>query len=403
MRIAIIGTGISALSTAYYLDKKIDIDIFDINSRLGGHTHTHQLIIADKTIHVDTGFIVCNDKNYLNLLKLFDECNVLINKSDMSFSSTNDDATWSSKDFWNIKYYFSISNIRFLYNIIRFNRLAKKHKDDHSSISEWIRNNKIPNDFANKYIYPMTAAIWSTLTNQIENFPTTSLFRFFRNHGLFDLTQSPQWYSVNNGSSSYLEKMIKKSNISNQYLSKKIKVKRLNGKILLSFEDKIIEYDHLVFSCNTNQIKEILLDPNKNESSAFNFFKYSSNKVVLHEDNSFMPINKNQWTSWNSFSNKDFNYVTYWMNNLQKLETNKNLFVTLGTFNNPKEEYIYKELKYEHIIFDDMTKEGKSKINELQGKDNLFYAGAFLGYGFHEDGIKSGLKISSMINKIYND
>ena len=400
MRVAIIGTGISALSTAFYLDKKIDIDLYDSEDRLGGHTDTHSINLRNKEIRVDTGFIVCNDRNYKNFFQLINECNVSLNESEMSYSSSINDKTWCSRDFFRPSYYLSIFNIKFLIDIFKFNKLGRKKINDELPISEWLNLNKFSKSFAENYIYPMSAAIWSMNPNQINNFPTNRLLSFFNNHGLLDIFNRPKWYSIKNGSSSYIRKILNKTNVKNIKLSKAITIQRDKDKINIIRDDLKIDYDYVIFTCNTKQISQILIDHTKDESEAYSYFEYLDNKVVLHNDSSFMPKDRSKWTSWNSVKKGNDQYVTYWMNNLQKLNTNENIYVTLGIFNIPNSNSIFRAKKYDHIIYNEKTMVGQEKIENLQGKNRLFYAGAYLGYGFHEDGVKSGMKVAQVINNL---
>ena len=400
MRVAIIGTGISALSTAFYLDKKIDIDLYDSEDRLGGHTDTHSINLRNKEIRVDTGFIVCNDRNYKNFFQLINECNVSLNESEMSYSSSINDKTWCSRDFFRPSYYLSIFNIKFLIDIFKFNKLGRKKINDELPISEWLNLNKFSKSFAENYIYPMSAAIWSMNPNQINNFPTNRLLSFFNNHGLLDIFNRPKWYSIKNGSSSYIRKILNKTNVKNIKLSKAITIQRDKDKINIIRDDLKIDHDYVIFTCNTKQISQILIDHTKDESEAYSYFEYLDNKVVLHNDSSFMPKDRSKWTSWNSVKKGNDQYVTYWMNNLQKLNTNENIYVTLGIFNIPNSNSIFRAKKYDHIIYNEKTIVGQEKIENLQGKNRLFYAGAYLGYGFHEDGVKSGMKVAQVINNL---
>ena len=400
MRIAIIGTGISALSTAFYLNKKIDIDLYDSEDRLGGHTDTHLINLRNKEIRVDTGFIVCNDRNYKNFFQLINQCDVSLNESDMSYSSSIDNKTWCSKDFFKPSYYLSFFNIKFLFNILKFNKLGKKDIDDELPISEWLNLNNFSKNFAENYIYPMSAAIWSMNPNQINDFPTNRLLSFFNNHGLLDIFNRPKWYSIKNGSSSYIKKILNKTSVKNIKLSESITIKRNENKITIINNDLKTDYDYVIFTCNTKQINQILIDQTKDETDAYSYFEYLDNKVVLHNDTSLMPQDRAKWSSWNSVKKGNDQYVTYWMNNLQKLDTNENIFVTLGIFNISNSNNIFRAKKYDHIVYKKRTIIGQEKIENLQGKNRLFYAGAYLGYGFHEDGVKSGIRVAQMINAL---
>ena len=403
MKIAIIGTGISALSTAYHLNRKIEIDMYDSNDRMGGHTHTHNIKIKNKDINVDTGFIVFNDRNYKGLLKVFKEFKLKINESDMSYSFSNNDTSWSSKNFFKLKYYFTLSNLIFFLNILKFNKCARNKKNTNKSIIEWIKENNFSKQFSDQYIFPMASAIWSTLNNKITEFPASTLLNFFENHGLTKIINRPQWLTLDNGSMSYIEKFILKTNIKNIYLSENIKIEKKQNKIKLISSKFTVEYDYVVFTCNINQIKKILLTRDKEEDFVMNNFQYSKNNVILHQDEQLMPLKRENWSSWNSFDFENRKYLTYWMNSLQSLDTKDNLFVTVGDISDLKIKNVLKRINYEHIIFSRNTLKGQIEIEKMQGKNNIFYAGAYLGYGFHEDGFESGARVSSKINNILND
>ena len=403
MKIAIIGTGISALSTAYHLDRKIEIDMYDSNNRMGGHTHTHNIKIKNKDINVDTGFIVFNDRNYKDLLKVFKEFKLKINESDMSYSFSNNDTSWSSKNFFKLKYYFTLSNLIFFLNILKFNKCARNKKNTNKSIIEWIKENNFSKQFSDQYIFPMASAIWSTLNNKITEFPASTLLNFFENHGLTKIINRPQWLTLDNGSKSYIEKFIFNTNIKNIYLSENIKIEKKQNKIKLISSKFTVEYDYVVFTCNINQIKKILLNRDKEEDFVMNNFQYSKNDVILHQDEQLMPRMRENWSSWNSFDFENRKYLTYWMNSLQNLGTKDNLFVTVGDISDLKIKNVLKRINYEHIIFSRNTLKGQIEIEKMQGKNNIFYAGAYLGYGFHEDGFESGARVSSKINNILND
>ncbi len=403
MKIAIIGTGISALSTAYHLDRKIEIDMYDSNDRMGGHTHTHNIKIKNKDINVDTGFIVFNDRNYKDLLKAFKEFKLKINKSDMSYSFSNNETSWSSKNFFKLKYYFTLSNFIFFLNILKFNKCARNKKNTNKSIIEWIKENKFSKQFSDQYIFPMASAIWSTLNNKITEFPASTLLNFFENHGLTKIINRPQWLTLDNGSKSYIQKFKLNTNIKNIYLSENIKIEKKQNKIKLISSKFTVEYDYVVFTCNINQIKTILLNRDKEEDFIMNNFQYSENDVILHQDEQLMPLKRENWSSWNSFDFENRKYLTYWMNSLQNLDTKENLFVTVGDISDLKIKNVLKRINYEHIIFSRNTLKGQIEIEKIQGKNNIFYAGAYLGYGFHEDGFESGARVGSKINNILND
>ena len=393
MRIAIIGSGISGLSAAYFLSKIHEVTVFEKSDRLGGHTHTHHLEL-ENLVKVDSGFIVLNDKNYKNLMEFFNEIDIDLYKTEMSFSVNSKYLVWNSKEFFNFSFLTNFKKVKLLIDIVKFNYLAKTQKSK-ESIGKWLKNFKFSNLFIEGYLLPMTSAIWSSNSEEIKNYPTESMNSFLNNHGLLNLYDRPQWYSVLGGSFTYVEKLLNLK-IFDVKLNSKIKINRSDNKIFISNKDESDEYDLLIMANHPNQIMDCIDDLNEKEKNAVNSIKYQKNITILHGDENLMPKDKKQWCSWNVYKDENYEYVTYWMNNLQKINSSKNIFVTLGDF--PKPNLIFNEMEYEHPIFDFKALDGQKKIKEIQSENNTYYTGAYLGYGFHEDGIKSSRAICKLIN-----
>ena len=395
MRIAIIGSGIGGLSAAYFLGKNNEVTIFEKSDRLGGHTHTHQLEL-ETTIKVDSGFIVLNDKNYKNLMEFFNEIEIDLYETEMSFSVNSKFLIWNSKEFFNFSFLKNLKKIKLLIDIMKFNYLAKNFKNK-ESIGMWLKTYNFSNLFIESYLLPMTSAIWSSTSKGIANYPAESMNSFLNNHGLLNLYNRPQWYSVLGGSNTYIEKLLDLK-IFDVKLNSKVKINRLDNKIFISNKDESEEYDLLIMANHPNQIEECIEDLSEREKQAMDLIKYQKNTTILHGDESLMPKNKNHWCSWNVYKDENYEYVTYWMNNLQKISTSKNIFVTLGDF--PKPNLIFNEMQYEHPVFDFKALEGQKAFEKIQSEKNTYYTGAYLGYGFHEDGIKSSQAICKLINDI---
>ena len=393
MRIAIIGSGISGLSAAYFLGKNHEVTIFEKSDRLGGHTHTHQLEL-ETTIKVDSGFIVLNDKNYKNLMEFFKEIDINLYETEMSFSVNSKFLVWNSKEFFNFSFLKNLKKIKLLIDIMKFNYLAKNFKNK-ESIGKWLKTYNLSNLFIESYLLPMTSAIWSSTSKGIAKYPAKSMNGFLNNHGLLNLYDRPQWYSVLGGSNTYIEKLLDLK-IFDVKLNSKVKINRSDNKIFISNKEESEEYDLLIMANHPNQIEECIEDLSEKEKQATNSIKYQKNLTILHGDESLMPNDKNQWCSWNVYKDENYEYVTYWMNNLQKINTNKNIFVTLGDF--PEPNLIFNEMQYEHPVLDFKALEGQKAFEKIQSEKNTYYTGAYLGYGFHEDGIKSSQTICKLIN-----
>lgn len=393
MRIAIIGSGISGLSAAYFLGKNHEVTIFEKSDRLGGHTHTHQLEL-ETTAKVDSGFIVLNDKNYKNLMEFFKEIEIDLYKTEMSFSVNSKFLIWNSKEFFNFSFLKNLKKIKLLIDIMKFNYLAKNFKNK-ESIGKWLKTYNFSNLFIESYLLPMTSAIWSSTSKGIAKYPAESLNGFLNNHGLLNLYDRPQWYSVLGGSNTYIGKLLDLK-IFNVKLNSKVKINRPDNKIFISNKEESEEYDLLIMATHPNQIEECIEDLSEGEKLATDSIKYQKNLTILHGDESLMPKDKNQWCSWNVYKDENYEYVTYWMNNLQKINTSKNIFVTLGDF--PQPNLIFNEMQYEHPVLDFKALEGQKAFEKIQSEKNTYYTGAYLGYGFHEDGIKSSQTICKLIN-----
>ena len=281
--------------------------------------------------------------------------------------------------------------------MIRFNNIAT-NVDSNGSIEDWLREKKFSQFFKNNYVYPMSASIWSSSQESISRFPMKSFSRFFNNHGLLDLIKRPQWFSVLGGSSSYIEKIINRSRINNIYKNANVTINRDKDKVFVQNNNKTCQYDAVIFACHANQIQEMLLDMSPEEEKILSMFEYTRNNVFLHFDSSLMPNEKSLWSSWNSFKSNKYDYLSYWMNNLQKLDSERDIFVTLGDCPDIDEDKVIKKIKYEHPLFSEKTIKGQKLIRSIQGNNKTYFTGAHLGYGFHEDGIKSSLEVVRIIN-----
>ena len=397
MKIAIIGSGISGLSAAYYLSGEHEVDLFEKDLRLGGHTHTHTLEL-EKIIRVDSGFIVMNDRNYPLLTKLFLDLGVELHPTSMSFGVETENLKWCSNDFLKLRFLNSFKKIRLFLEMIRFNNLAS-NVEINSSVENWLRKNNFSDFFVENYILPMSSAIWSSSQESIKRFPMKSLSSFFKNHGLLDLIKRPQWFTVLGGSDNYVEKIMNVSDFNNVITDADLLIEREGKKVSLQNKGITSQYDLLIFACHANQIEEILTDISPREAEILSMFEYTSNNVLLHDDKNLMPKEESLWSSWNSFKSKNYDYVTYWMNNLQKLDTEKEIFVTLGNCPEIDQKRVFKKICYEHPLYSENTLEGQKYLKSIQGENNTYFVGAHLGYGFHEDGIKSTAEMLKNINE----
>ena len=406
-KIAVVGSGISGISSAFILSSKYKVHLFEKNNYFGGHTRTIN-VSDDNNLAIDTGFIVYNDKNYPDLIKFFNHLDILTSNSDMSFAVSDSFAKveYGGK---NLKSLFAqrknIVNFNFLkmtFEIFRFYKLCKKIKLDnlknHITISDFLDENNFSFYVRNLHIYPLISSIWSTNHSDVLNFPFKLFLNFFNNHDLFNFKDRPQWKFVNGGSNTYIKKILSLNKFEHSLNSEITDIKREANQIKIISNNKELTFDFLVLATHADQALQILADPSSDEINILSKFKYTKNKTYLHSDITMMPINKKTWSSWNFIKNKNKNQnftLTYWMNNLQKLETKKNYFVTINPIEVPN--YIYNETIFTHPKFDTASHEAQKRLKNIQGTKNTFFCGAYHGYGFHEDGIQSASYIAKML------
>ena len=411
MKIGVVGSGISGLGAAYYLSKKHQVDLFEKEDHFGGHSHTIDLLIEKKKISVDIGFIVFNHKTYPNLIKFFDENKVHIEKSDMSFAVSVKDTKFEycgrglKGIFANKSNLFNKSFLKMFFDILKFYKNCDRINqfDEKITLGDYLVKNKLSKSFINFHLIPMVSAIWSMPPYEASKMPLKFFLKFFQNHGLFKLKNRPQWYTVAKRSRNYVTKVL--SSISGEHY-KNYNVNRLirrsNG-IDLYYGDKseFFSYDKVVLASHADQALSIIDEPTKDEQEILSKFKYRENIAVIHTDESIMPNNKDIWSSWNSSvdkNNVEKNSITYWLNLLQNLDFNKNIFLTLNPNFKINENKILKKVNFTHPYFDQSALDNQDKLKNLQNKKNLLFCGSYFGYGFHEDGIKSSIEMIKAID-----
>ena len=406
MKIAVIGSGISGLSSAYYLSKKNEVDLFEKDDHFGGHSYTFDIKEKNKKVPVDLGFIVFNKTTYPNLINFFEELKVPYEKSDMSFSVSVKDSnieyggTGFNSLFARKNNLFNFNFIKMIYEIISFYKSAPvllKKDLKNLTLGNYLDNSKISKYFINYHIIPMVAAIWSMPFSKARDIPFELFLNFFNNHGLFKLKDRPQWYTVTNRSRNYVSKVLDKINgeYFKNYEIKKIIRSDDNVRIFINTLGEYRDYDHVVLACHADQSLKLIKNPSNEEKEILNEFTYISNEAYLHTDVDLMPNKTNAWSSWNSISKKDLTKtcVTYWLNKLQNLDTNKNYFLTLNPITKIKDSKIIKKINFTHPYLNNKSFEMQNRLKDLQGKKRLWFSGSYFGYGFHEDGLKSSLEM----------
>ena len=410
--IAIIGSGVSGLVSSLILSRKHNVTVFEKNSYLGGHVHTHKLNDINGSFNVDSGFIVYNENTYPNFIKLMKILDVDTQNTSMGFSYTDDnDFEYSGNSFSSLfakkSNLVNFSFYRFIYNILKFNKIALRDMDNldvEIKLIDYLKKNKISNSLIEKYIIPMGSAIWSTDPNTMKDMPAKFFIRFFKNHGLLDVRNRPQWKVIKNGSFQYVKKIYKqlKKNDTKILLQHNVnKVTRDKNKVTIKIDGKEEkQYDKVVFACHSDQTLRLLEDASQDEINILGDIQYQKNTATIHTDTNILPNREKAWSSWNYLSTKKSNKVilTYNMNILQSLKSKDVFCVTIndpGLINNNK---IIKTINYSHPLFSKSSIKAQSKKSLINGKNNTFFSGAYWGYGFHEDGVNSALDVCNHFN-----
>lgn len=413
MKIAVIGSGISGLSSAYYLSKKHKVDLFEKQDRFGGHSYTLDIKLNEKEkVAVDAGFMVFNKITYPNLINFFKENDIEIEKSDMSFSvsvkGTNIEYCGKGLNgiFSNRGNLLNLKFVKMFFEIINFYKRCEKLNSNNIekiTLGEYLTKIGKSKYFIDYHIIPMVSAIWSMPPFEASQMPLTFFLSFFKNHGLFKLKDRPQWYTVTNRSKTYVDKILSK--VSGEYF-KNYEINKIirdnNGvKVYYGSENEFFNYDKVVLASHADESLKIISDITNKEREILSNFKYKPNKAVIHSDENLMPVNKNAWCSWNSSlnpDNKEQSSVTYWLNQLQNLKTDKNIFLTINPFVEIASDKIYHKIDFTHPYYDEKALQNQSNLKTIQNTNNTLFAGSYFGYGFHEDGIKSSIEMLKTLN-----
>ena len=412
MKIAVIGSGISGLSASYFLSKKHHVDLFEKEDRFGGHSYTIDVIVNKKRIPVDIGFIVFNHLTYPNLINFFNEIDIEIEKSDMSFSVSVEGTNFEycgkgfKGIFANKSNFLNIKFIRMFLEILKFYKLCDKisNIDQVITLDEFLKKNEWSKSFINYHIIPMVSAIWSMPPYEAGKMPMNFFLKFFQNHGLFKLRNRPQWYTVAHRSKTYVNKVL--SQISGEYFKnyKINSIQRVSSGVQVYYggANEFFDYDKVILATHADQALSLIKNPTDQEIKTLSNFDYKKNLAVLHCDESIMPKNKKVWSSWNTYvdpKNLNKSSLTYWLNLLQNINCEKNIFLTLNPLKEIPNEKIYKKIEFTHPYYDQKALDNQKNLKNIQNKENLLFCGSYFGYGFHEDGIKSSIEMLKNLNE----
>jgi len=387
--------------------------LFEKENQFGGHANTIKVAYDhNKEIAVDIGFMVFNKNTYPNLINFFSENKIEIEKSDMSFSvSVNgSNLEYCGKGlggiFSNKKNLLNFKFIKMFFEIISFYKNCEKIETENVksiTLGEYLKEIKISNYFINYHIIPMVSAIWSMPPYEATQMPLSFFLNFFKNHGLFKIKDRPQWFTVANRSKTYVDKII--NQISGEHFKNyninKIVRNDFGAQIFYGEENEFFNYDKVVIATHADEALKIIDNPTIDEKLILKNFRYKGNTAVIHFDESIMPKNKKAWCSWNSSMSAD-NFekisVTYWLNKLQNLKIDRNIFLTINPFREISADKTFKKVTFTHPYFDADALSNQNNLHKIQNKKNILFCGSYFGYGFHEDGIKSSIEMLKTLN-----
>jgi len=409
LRIAIVGSGIAGLASAWLLDSDHHVVLYEASPRLGGHSHTMSARCGGRSIPVDTGFIVYNTRTYPNLVRLFDTLDVATEPSNMSFAVSQADgafeygsARWTGL-FAQRRRLLQPGHWALLADIPRFNRAAKRFLASDAAdtaLGDWLDANGFGGRVAPHYVLPMAAAIWSAPLRTVMNFSARSFLNFFDHHGLLTVNDRPQWRTVTGGSRVYVDRIARGLRGEIRRATPVGAVERdAAGVVVTDAMAAADRFDAVVLASHADQSLAMLADAADDERQVLRAFPYQTNHAVLHSDPRLMPKLRRAWASWNfltgSVDDPDMPVsVTYWMNLLQNIDDASPLFVSLNPLTAPRDELVHARLDYAHPLFDTATVNAQKELSRIQGRGGVWYTGAWCGYGFHEDGLAAGERVA---------
>jgi predicted NAD/FAD-binding protein len=412
MRIAVVGSGITGIGAAWALSKKHDVTLYEAEDRPGGHARTIDIDMGGYSLPVDTGFIVYNERNYPNLSRFFALLGVATKDSDMSFAVSDPERR--------LEYAGSVNGIladktnlfrpqmwSILRGIREFRseqaRLAAGDVPDGLSIADYLTHRGYPTAFASHYLLPLAAAVWSGTGDDVAQMPARTFLNFLANHGLLRLTDRPQWRTVTGGSRNYVSRAL--ASVDEVLLNRPVReiTRDTDGVDIVDNNGGRRRFDQVVLATHADTSLRILGDAaTPEESEIIGSFRYAQNRAIVHSDSRLMPKRKRVWSSWNAIgavtsAAKNPVTVTYWMNRLQTLPQDRQIFVSLNPAIEARDEHIIDDVMFQHPQFNAASERGQKDLGTIQGENRTWFAGAYCGYGFHEDGLQAGLTVAAQL------
>jgi len=410
MKIAIVGTGIAGMTAAWHLHRRHDITVFEGADYIGGHTNTIDVVHGGREYSIDTGFIVFNDQTYPEFVRLMDLLEVASQPTEMSFSvrceATGIEYNGASlnKTFAQRRNLLRPSFHRMLSDILRFYREAPRllavENSTGPSLGEYLESNHYSGEFIKRHIMPLGSAIWSTDPSAMFDFPAALFLRFFHNHGLLQMKDRPQWRVISGGSARYVEKLTAPFRDRIKLNTRVDSIRRTANSVEVKTRGAWERFDSIAIASHGDHALRMLADPSPIEREILGSFRTQSNATVLHTDDSVLPRTRRARAAWNYhlISAEDQRVaITYNMNVLQRIDAPVNFCVTLNHSDSIDPSKIIKRINYEHPVYDAKAIAAQKRHAEVNGVNRTYYCGAYWGYGFHEDGVKSALRVCAMI------
>ncbi|MDP3700823.1 MAG: FAD-dependent oxidoreductase [Hylemonella sp.] len=420
MKIAIVGSGISGLAVAHALQGHAELTLYEAGHYFGGHTHTVDVTLptahGPTTWGVDTGFLVFNERTYPNLIRLFGELGIATAKTDMSFSVQAGEAgrrlEWNGASLNSVfaqrRNLFNWRFLGMLREVLHFNRLATALAESEADarlaqpLGQWLDEQRFSREFRDWYFLPMMACIWSCPTAQMLEFPVATMIRFCHNHGLIQVSGRPQWWTVTGGARRYVDKIV--ARIPDKRLNTPVRaIERDERGVLITTDQGAQRFDQVVLATHSDQALALLRQPSTEETRVLGAIRYQPNRAVLHTDASVLPERRLAWAAWNyeraTATDQESSRVClhYLLNQLQPLPFEQPVVVSLNPLREIAPQHVLGDYEYAHPVFDLGAISAQKALPDLQGRQHTWYAGAWTGYGFHEDGLKSGLSVARQL------
>jgi len=409
MKIAVIGSGISGISAAWGLSHQHEVSLFESADRLGGHTHTHDLQMAGKTYRIDSGFIVHNPENYPLFSGFLNELQVPTQATEMSFAVRNQATGMyynahslgtlfcQKRNLLSPKFYGMIRDIRRFY---RECPALLNCTDDGPSLGQYLQQNRYGAMFIDNHLIPMASALWSSPSRSILEFPAKYLVAFMDNHHMLQISDRPQWRVLANGSKSYIEALEKKWRVDVRLNSEVSRVSRNDSFIGIHTPDGEQVFDQVVFACHSDQALKLLEAPTQAETDILGAIRYQDNETILHHDASVLPPDRKAWAAWNANISEHADRqctVSYCMNILQGIESTEPFIVSLNQRERIDPARILAVMHYQHPVYSHEMVRAQRRRHEINGHNRSWFCGAYWGFGFHEDGFRSGHEVAQAL------